>query len=71
MPYNKVFYRITGNAQAQRFFLIDRESGEIKLKTSLLQDARRSENYRVGVLLADQQQRNYWKAHFILVHWRV
>ena len=47
-PYNKVYYDLIGNEQAQRFFQVDRETGDVKLKTSLLQDPALAENYQVG-----------------------
>lgn len=46
-PYNKVYFEMIGNEQAQRFFQVDRDTGDIKLKTSLLQDPTLAESYQV------------------------
>ena len=52
-PYKDVFFEIVGNEEALNFFLINELTGEIKLKTSLLQDPRASDQYQVQVRLRD------------------
>ncbi len=39
-----------GNELAEQFFLVDRVTGDVKLKTSLLQDPAKSERYQVNSL---------------------
>ena len=38
-PYNKLSFNITGSGTASTYFLINPDTGEIRLKTSLLQDS--------------------------------
>ncbi len=42
-----MFFSVVGNEQAAQFFTVDRINGNIRLKTSLLQDPAASEQYQV------------------------
>ena len=44
-----MFFELIGNEEATKFFLIDRLSGEVKLRTSLLQDQALAETYTVSL----------------------
>ena len=44
-----MFFSVVGNELASQFFLVDRVVGDVKLKTSLLQDPARTERYTVSV----------------------
>lgn len=48
VPYRSVFYSVIGNEQAAQFFVVDRVTGDVKLKTSLLQDPARARRYQVS-----------------------
>ncbi|XP_041363172.1 uncharacterized protein LOC121378881 isoform X2 [Gigantopelta aegis] len=51
-PYNKLSFTIAGSGTAPTYFLINPDSGEIRLKTSLLQDSK--SKYTIIVRVADQ-----------------
>jgi hypothetical protein len=46
-PHNTVHFEIIGSTKALDFFVVDADTGDLKLKTSLLQDADASLQYTV------------------------
>ena len=46
-PNDLVYYELTGNAEAQNYFQVDRLNGEISVRTSLTSDTNNPANYRV------------------------
>ncbi|XP_046564129.1 protocadherin Fat 1-like, partial [Haliotis rubra] len=52
-PYRSLLFSIIGENTASTYFLINRDSGEIRLKSSLLQDTLQTRQYRLIVAVTD------------------
>ncbi|XP_046583162.1 protocadherin Fat 1-like [Haliotis rubra] len=52
-PYRSLRFSIIGENTASTYFLINRDSGEIRLKSSLLQDTLQTRQYRLIVAVTD------------------